>query len=363
MTYIHALRVLLLLGMVCTHEAHSRPTVSTSALSPTALAALEQRVGGGEWPGITSVVMLADGKRIYERYWHGTDRNTRHDTRSVGKSITGMLVGAAIARGLITGVDTPAFGLLQDRQVRQFEDPRKAAITVEDLLTMSSLLECDDDNPWSSGNEERMYVTEDWVQFVLDLPIRGFAPWRTRPEQSPHGRSFSYCTAGVFLLGAIIEARSGQPLADFAREVLEQPLGIDSSQWQRSPLGVGIGGGGIRYRSRDLARLGELLRLGGRWEGKQILPKSWVETSLQVHAQARDDAGYGYLLWQFTVPAHGRDWRSWTMSGNGGNHVYIQRERGLVVVITSTAFNQGNAHEHSRALYQNLLEALPLRAE
>lgn len=363
MTCIHALRILLALGLVYAHQAHPTHTVPTSGISPSALAALEQRVSGGDWPGITSVVLLADGKRIYERYWQGTDRSTLHDTRSVGKSITGMLIGAAIERGLIEGVETPAFGLLGDRQVRQFKDSRKAAITVEDLLTMSSLLECDDDNPWSSGNEERMYVTEDWVQFVLDLPIRGFAPWRTRPEQSPHGRSFSYCTAGVFLLGAIIEARSGQPLSEFARDALEQPLGIDSAQWQRSPLGVGIGGGGIRYRSRDLARLGELLRRGGRWEGRQILPMRWVETSMQVHAQARDDAGYGYLLWQFTVPAQGRDRISWAMTGNGGNHVYIQRELGVVVVITSTAYNQGQAHEHSRALYQGLLEALELKAK
>lgn len=332
------------------------------ALSTTAIETIDQRIASGEWPGITSMLVQHRGRRVHERYWQGTDRNTLHDTRSVGKSITGMLVGAAIARGHLAGVDIPAFGLLPDRQPQQHRDPRKQAITIADLLTMSSLLECDDDNPWSSGNEERMYVTEDWVQFVLDLPIRGFAPWRTRPEASPHGRSFSYCTAGVFLLGAIVEARSGQSLAEFARNTLEQPLGIESSTWHTSPLGTGIGGGGMRYRTRDLAKFAELLRLDGSWHGKPVLPAAWVRGSLTVQAQARDDAGYGYLLWQFQVPAHGRNWESWAMTGNGGNHVYLQRERELVVVITSQAYNQGNAHQHSRALYQTVLEGLPAPA-
>jgi len=141
---------------------------------------------------------------------------------------------------------------------------------------MSSQLECDDDNAFSSGNEERMYVSADWTQFALDLPIKGYAPWMRRPENSRHGRAFSYCTAGSFLLGALLEQATGQQLQDFAAQVLERPLGITDVHWSRAAEGVGMGGGGTRYRSRDLAKFGQLLLDQDRWHGQQVLSADWV---------------------------------------------------------------------------------------
>lgn len=321
---------------------------------------LEAAIAKGTYPGVTSVVVAHDGKLVYERYFNDGNRETLNDTRSATKSITALLVGAAIERGLISGVDASAYGLFKSHPHWQHPDPRKQEITVEDLLTMSSVLECDDENQFSSGNEERMYVSEDWTQFVLDLPIKGFAPWMTRPQDSPHGRAFSYCTAGSYLLGAAVEEATGRKLSDFAGEVLERPLGITKSKWNQSPLGVGMGGGGTRYRSRDLLKLGQLMVDGGRWKGHQVLPAHWVDQALTIHAQAREDADYGYQFWRFRFSYQGKDQGAWAMSGNGGNYVFIVPEKNLVAVITRTSYNQRGVHEQSQKMFGDyLLKAMP----
>ncbi|KRB11399.1 serine hydrolase [Lysobacter sp. Root690] len=321
---------------------------------------LEAAIAKGSFPDVTSIVVAKDGKLVYEAYFNKGGVDVLNDVRSATKSVTSLLVGAAIDRGLIPGAQAGVYGFFADKRPWSNPDPRKDKFTLEDLLTMSSLWDCDDDNPFSDGNEERMYVREDWTAFVLGLPIKGFAPWMTRPEKSPHGRSFSYCTAGSFLLGAVVERASGQPLEKFAAQTLEQPLGISRSQWNRAPEGVGMGGGGTRYRSRDLAKLGQMVADGGRWQGKTVISKAWIDAALSVHAQARDDADYGYQFWRFRFPLHGKQTGVWAMSGNGGNYVFILPEQRLVAVLTRTAFNQRNAHPQSQQLFADyLLKAMP----
>jgi CubicO group peptidase (beta-lactamase class C family) len=200
-------------------------------LDPRLLTTLGERVRDGSFQRITSVLVLVDGRLAYEGYFNGAGRDTQHDIRSASKTVTSMLVGQAIARGAIPGVDAKVFGFFTGRPPARNPDPRKLRITIEDLLTMSSLLECDDNNEFSAGNEERMYVTEDWLGFFLDLPIKGFAPWVVKPADSPFGRSFSYCTAGVFALGRVLEKATGRTVPDFAREELFAPLGIDRMTW------------------------------------------------------------------------------------------------------------------------------------
>lgn len=322
--------------------------------------ALETAVAANEFPGVTSVLVAKDGALVYERYFGDGGPDVLNDTRSATKSVTSMLMGAAIDRGLIPSAQSKVHDFFADMAPWQHASERKARITLEDLLTMSSAWECDDENAFSAGNEERMYLSESWTRFALDLPLRGFAPWMKRPEESPHGRAFSYCTAGSFLLGAVIERATGKPLAEFAAEALEKPLGIRASQWNRSSEGVGMGGGGTRYRSRDLAKLGQVMADGGRWQGRRVLPAEWVRASLTVHAQAREDADYGYQFWRFRFPYRGGELPAWCMSGNGGNYVFIVPELRLVAVITRTAYNQRNVHPQSQQMVADyLLKAMP----
>ena len=324
-------------------------------LDPAPLAALEAAVASDEIKQVTSVLLLVDGTVAYEHYFNGADAETLNDVRSASKSVTALLVGAAIGDGHLPGVQDRVYDYFPDFTAGHAVDPRLRGTTVEDLLTMSSLWECDDQNQFSAGNEERMYVTERWLDFALALPVKGFAPWMSRPEDSPHGRAHAYCTADSFVLGAVLERATKLPLADYAAQALERPLGITRSHWNRSPEGIGMGGGGTRYRTRDLARLGELVLAGGRWQGRQLVPADYIAAMIRPQAQTDDGSDYGYQWWGLKLPVDGKETTVWAMSGNGGNYVFVMPEKKLVAVVTSKAYNRSYAHPQSRRVLTGFL--------
>lgn len=224
-------------------------------------------------------------------------------------------------------------------------------MALEDLLTMSSPLECNDENSFSQGNEERMYLTRDWVKFGLDLPVRGFPAWAPKPEDSPYGRAFSYCTAGSVLLGAAVENATDQRLDQFAETALHKPLGIESVKWQFMPTGSPMSGGGTAYRSRDLLKFGELLIQGGHWQGRQVISAEWIAAMLTPRAVPREGYAYGYQIWRPSFQLEDHTVKAWAMAGNGGNYVLVVPELALVAVITSTAYGERYAHRQSLQLF------------
>ncbi|MDG2526010.1 serine hydrolase [Stenotrophomonas sp. HITSZ_GD] len=327
-------------------------TAPDPAIDLDKLRTLEAKVADGTLKQITSVMVVHDGRPVYEHYFDG-DADTLRDVRSATKSVTALLAGIAIDRGLLPGVEARVYERFPEFGARHPVDPRLATMRLSDLLTMSTLWECDDENPFSSGHEERMYVTERWLDFALALPVKGFAPWMTKPQDSPFGRAFTYCTVDSFVAGAMVERAAGQPLATFAAQALERPLDIASSHWNVSPEGIGMGGGGTRYRTRDLAKFGQLVVDQGRWRGRQVVSADYVRAMTTPQAQAADDAEYGYQWWRLHFDLDGQDVAVWAMSGNGGNYVFVWPQRRLVAVVTTNAYNRGFAHPQSRQLFRD----------
>jgi CubicO group peptidase (beta-lactamase class C family) len=140
-----------------------------AGLSAEPLSKMEAAIYSGDLKKISSVLIARHGKLVYENYFNGSSTDALQDTRSATKSITDVLVGIAIDKKILRGVSAPILPFFPDKQPLENPDPRKSKITIEDFLTMSSLLECDDWNEFSRGNEERMYLIEDWVKFTLDL--------------------------------------------------------------------------------------------------------------------------------------------------------------------------------------------------
>jgi CubicO group peptidase (beta-lactamase class C family) len=331
--------------------------------APT-LVAMDAAIRAGTFSQITSVLVARRGQIIHEQYFDAGGSDALRNTRSVTKTVTAMLVGAAISRGRLPGVKEPVMRWFKEMAPVANPDPRKEAITIEDFLTMSSLLECDDQNQFSRGNEERMYLIEDWVRFTLDLPIKGFPAWTAKPADSPYGRAFSYCTAGVATIGALLERATGQSLDKFAHETLFGPLGIKGERWQHAPTGFAQGGGGLELRSRDLLALGELMRNQGRRDSKQVLPAEWVAAMMKPHAHVDDSRGdYGYLTWLPTLNAAGKTYPAAGMYGNGGNKVLVIPTLEMTIVVTATNYRMRNAHGLSDRLVTEYILPSQLRAK
>ena len=322
-------------------------SAAESGLSDVRLRSLDAAIRSGEFKKIGSVLIARHGKLAYEGYFDG-DAATLRDTRSATKSITDVLIGIAIDEHKLSGVDAKVLALLPERARRmQNPDPRKTAITVEDFLTMSSPLECDDWNDASRGNEERMYLVEDWAQFILDLPIRGRMRVGEQVEAPPYGRYFSYCTGGVFTLSEVIEKTTGVRADRYAREKLFQPLGITNVEWVYSPMNVPQTGGGLRLTSRDLLKIAQLYLNGGEWRGKRIVSEAWVHNSTRPHARPDEWTEYGYLWWLKTFKSGERSYPAFYMSGNGGNKVVAIPALDMTIVITSTNYNTHGMHEQT----------------
>lgn len=306
---------------------------------------------------VSSLWIEQNGKLIYEHYFDDADAQTLHNMRSAGKSVTGALIGAAIDDGLIEGVNVRAASFFDDLRPFAHVDRRKDEITLLDLLTMTGPLECDDWNSFSRGNEERMYLVEDWSAFFWNLPIKNRPSWEISDGDGGFGRTFTYCTAGAQLLGEIVERAVDQSASQYASLRLFAPLGITNPKWNFASSGKAHLGGGLELTTADWARVARLYLNRGRADDKQVLSEAWIDASFMDYARIDEEINYGYLWWRPTYIVSGKTYRANAMSGSGGNRVYVLPEFRMVVVITKSDFRDRDAHAKSDQLFADEVAA------
>ena len=330
-------------------------TPESLGADPKPLLQLGEAIGRGDFPKTTSVLLVYRNRLIYERYFGDGGPDQLNDTRSATKSLTSLAVGAAIHERKIPSVSVPAWQFLADLAPFRNDTPLKREITVEDLLTMSSSLACDDNVDTSPGNEDRMHEQQRWTRWAVDLPTK------QDYQRDATGRGpFSYCTAGVFLLGQILQRAARIPVDQYIEQTILEPLGIAKWDWPRSPMGEVMTGGGLRLRSRDLAKIAWMLVDGGRSGEHVIVPAEWVGAATTPHVRANPEQNYGYLFWQRTYKSQCGAISGWYMSGNGGNAIVVLKDRGAAIVISRTNYNTRGMHQQTvDLLEQYLLPALP----
>ncbi len=308
---------------------------------------LREALERGDFPKTSAVIVIRAGKPIYEGYFGDGGAEVLHNTRSATKSVTSLAVGLAIADGRIASVKQPAFALLNDLAPFKNDSPEKQAITIEDLLTMSSALDCNDDDDASPGNEDRMHEQQNWTRWAVDLP--------TMPGYKRDARGLGpsrYCTVGAVLLGQIVQRAVGMPVDGYIEQRLFAPLGIRQWRWSRSPSGEAMTGGGLELRARDLAKLAWMVVDHGKWEGAEIVPAAWIEQALTVRRTAFPGFNYGYLFWQHEYSTPCGKATGWFMSGNGGNAILAFRELDSAVVIARTNYNTRGMHQQTTAMLE-----------
>ena len=285
---------------------------------------------------ITSVVVIYDKKLLIEEYFNDANRSSLHDTRSAGKSFASTLMGIAINDGYIKNENQT---LNKFYNLKEFEnyDVKKDSVKIKDLLTMSSAFDGSDQNGDSPGNEENMYPTDNWVKFTLDLGM---------DKSKTNGGKWDYFTAGVVLLGDIINKSVPEGLEKYADKKLFKPLNITNYKWQYTPQKVANTAGGLQMTSLDYAKYAQLYKNNGFWNDKQIIPTDWVQKTLkhQIQIPERENQFYGYLFWNKTFSFQGKNYETYYCAGNGGNQFIIFNDLPLVIIITSKAYNKPYGH-------------------
>jgi CubicO group peptidase (beta-lactamase class C family) len=328
-------------------QAGSGWRISRDTYDKEMIRELKRKIAETVYKQITSVIVIKNGELLIEEYFNGANRNTVHNTRSVGKSFTSTMMGIAINDGYIKDENQTLRDFYDLRKFANYS-PKKESVTIRSLLTMSSGFDADDDDDDSPGNEEKMYPTSDWVRFALDLRM---------DDKTAVGEKWRYFTAGMIVLGDIINKSVPGGLEAYADHKLFRPLGITKYEWGYTPQKVPNTAGGLTMSALDFAKYGQLYQNGGRWDGKQIIPRAWVEKTFtkQVRRGPGEDEYYGYLFWYGLLNNKGKQHEVFFATGNGGNKIFVFKDQPLVVVITATAYGKWYMHRQATSMMERYI--------
>jgi len=320
-----------------TGDGWATASVAETGLDPAQIAALVGEVAAGDAGLIHSLLLVHGGRLAVEEYFHGFGRDDLHAIHSCTKSVASLLVGLAIERGELAGVDTPVLGLFPE--LAEAAAPGWDALQVRHLLTMTS------------GTEWRRRGPPPAGPALLRAAL-------AHPPAAPPGDRWHYSDLDADLLAVVLQRATGVQADAYAARYLFAPLAISGWDWEAGKIdGFPRLYGNLRLRPRDMAKLGQLVLGGGVWKGRQVVPAAWIHESTRQQVEA-DGAGYGYLWWREPVPPA---FPSEVISarGVGSQLVYVAPELDLVAVVTGGNQLNDRMFDIGRLLVQHLAPPVP----
>ena len=283
---------------------------------------LEAPMDSANTPKVHALLVARHGKLVFEEYFHGENRAKLHDTRSAAKSVTSVIVGAAMLAGAPLQLSSPVYQVMNGGSFPADLDPVKRSMTLEHLLTMSSGFFCDDNNDDAPGGEDKMQEQTDepdWYRYTLKVP-----------QATPPGEKCVYCSASANLALGMVARATGRSPADLFDRLVARPMNIRQYGWWSDPAGHPYGGGGMHFLARDFMKFGQLMLNGGTWQGHRVISREYAEraTTPHYHLWTR---GFGYLWWSVDYPYKNRTVRAYYMGGNGGQAVTVIPALDLIV--------------------------------
>jgi CubicO group peptidase (beta-lactamase class C family) len=306
-------------------KALPRSTPETEGVSSARLMSFLNAIGKSNIE-FHSLMVLRHGKVIAEGWWAPYAPPLKHTLYSLSKSFTSTAVGLAINEGKFN-LDSKVISFFPGELPAEVSD-NLAAMTVKDLLTMSTGHGKDTIQPMRTNT-----AGDSWAKIFLSLPI----------DYKP-GTHFLYNTGSTYMQSAIVQKTTGQNILEYLKPRLFEPLGIEGMDWETDPKGIATGGYGLRVRTEDIAKFGQLYLQKGLWNGKQLVPAKWIEqaTSAQVdnapanpsRPNAENDwaQGYGFQFWRCTHNAVRGD-------GAFGQFCIMMPDQDVVVAITGESFD------------------------
>ncbi|MEN7341367.1 MAG: serine hydrolase domain-containing protein [Pseudomonadota bacterium] len=302
-----------------------------------------------ERPRMLHAMLVAHrGKLVFEEYFFGHTRETPHDTRSLAKVFGPILLGALRKTGAdISPNARPIPGVLK-MAGETLDDPRKADITLAQLMSFTSGLDCDAISGDSPGSEDNMWDQQEEPDF-----------WRYTsrlPSLYPPGERYAYCSGSINLVGASLRETAGQSIIDTFDQLIAKPLAFSAYHWNLAPNGAAYLGGGVYMKPRDILKLGAMYAAGGVWNDTRVLSEDWVRESTTpviditpettgLSEEAFNNNYFGgtqaYIWRGDAVRVGDKAYASYEATGNGGQIVLVVPELDLAVVFTGGNYRMG----------------------